>query len=396
MLTPILVARIASLGIALMIVGSPFALAQVPTRASEPRLIPNAQPTAQVPGQPTVATPAAAPAADPGAAAPAPVSAAPAPSGVTQLGPAAAPPPTSSSSSAATAKGMYSAANFSLNLDGLNAGALHAVEGGAAVAEVVVVKAGQDNIAKKHVAGIKYEELSFDVGLGSTSVIDWIAAAWRGQSSRKNGSVYIADHNYNVVSERQFTNALISSTTVPALEPGKKALLFRVTLAPEQIREGSGSGKVQGSMGKVKQAVASNFRFELGDLETSFVQRIEPFTVGQKVIEDQAGEMRVPTKQAGTVEFSNLKITMSLRSYPGWAKWNDEFLVRGNNGDDQEKNGAIVFLDPTLKNELGRINLSNCGLVRLGGDRQEAMKETLRGFTAELYCEQMELSVKGS
>ena len=86
---------------------------------------------------------------------------------------------------------------------------------------------------------------------------------------------------------------------------------------------------------------------------------------------------------------------MTARQYPNWSRWHDEFLLKGNGGEAQEKNGAIVFLDPTLKNELGRINLFNCGLIRLGGERQEAAaKESASTVTADLYCEKMELAIK--
>lgn len=347
-------------------------------------------PAAQAPGQPTVAPAAAAPTQ------PAPVSAAPPPSGVTQL-PAAAPPATASSSAAATAKRAYSTANFSLNLDGVNAGFLQAVEGGAAVGNVVVENVGPDNIRKKHVAGVKYEELSFDVGLESKPVIEWITSAWQGKYVRKNGSVQIADHNFNIIGERQFTDALITGTTISALDASeaKSPVFLTVTVAPESVREMAGSGKTQSPLGKgPKRWLSSNFRFEMGDLETSFVKRVEPFTVGQKVTEDDVGERRVAEKQPNTLEFPNLKVTMAARPSPNWDKWREEFLIKGSGGEAQEKNGAIVFLDQTLKNELGRINLFNCGIFRLGADRQEASKEKASTVTADLYCERMELAIK--
>jgi hypothetical protein len=315
------------------------------------------------------------------------------------LPPAGAAPTTASSSSAAIAssKGAYSTANFSLSLDGINAGNLRAVEGGAAVGTVVVDNVGPDNTQKKHVAGVRYEPLTFDVGLDSKPVVDWVSAVWQGKNSRKNGSVQVADHNLNVVWERQFTNALITGTTVSALDQAgnKKPLVLTVTVAPESVREVKASGKAQGSAGKTaKSLMSSNFRFEMGDLETAYVRRIEPFTVGQKVTDSEVGESRVSEKQPNTLEFPNLKISMDNRPTPNWSKWNEE-LIEGRGGEAQEKNGAIVFLDQSLKNELGRINLFNCGLIRLGGDRLEAGNEKGTSPTADLYCERMELAIKG-
>ena len=386
------------------------ALSQVPTRASEPVLRvpvrPESAPTTASP-QAAEPAPAPAPAAAPAPTAaapaePAPVSAAPAPSGVTQVPPAAAPPATASTSSAATAapgKAAYSAANSLLTLDGANA-VVQSVEGGAAVAEVVVVKGGPDNIAKKHTAGVKYEELSFDVSPDAKPVIEWITSTWQGKYPQKSGSIQLTDHNFSLLGEREFTNAIITATTVPALgqAEGKKALLFRVTVAPEQVREVTKSGKAQPPGTKHKQMSASNFRLELGDLETQYITRIDSFTVGHKVIEDQGGVERMPTKQANTLEFPNLKITLPVgRPIQNWSRWHQDFVLNGRNGDAEEKNGAIVFFDPSLTKELGRINLFNCGIFRLGPGRQGATSGKAVGtVTADLYCERMDLAITGS
>ena len=168
------------------------------------------------------------------------------------------------------------------------------MEGGAAVGTVVVDNVGPDNIQKKHVSGVRYEPLTFDVGLDSKPVVDWVSSAWQGKNSRKSGSVQIADQNFNVVGEQQFTDALITGTTVSALDNSnnKAPLVLTVTVAPESVREVAGSGKVPAATPKAKSMQSSNFRFEMGDLETSFVKRIEPFTVGQKVTANEIGEMR--------------------------------------------------------------------------------------------------------
>jgi tail tube protein gp19 len=356
-------------------------------------------PAAQAPGQPTAAPTAAAP-TEPAPAEPAPVSAAPPPSGVTQLPPPAPPPATSSSSAAATAAGKgrtYSAANFSLSLDGINVGPLAAVEGGAVAAEVVVENAGPDNIRKKHVAGVKYEELAFDVGLGAKPVIEWITSTWQGKQPRKSGSVQMADFSYNVRGERQFANALITGTTIPTLDGSSKETGYlTVTIAPESVREmgGSGAKAATNKSDRQKMWLRSNFSFELGDLPGKRVARIESFTVGQKVTEDQVGEFRDLEKQPGTLVFPDLKVTLSQADAEPWAKWHEEFVIKGNNGDAQEKNGAIVFLSPNMKDELGRINLFNCGIFRFGTPRLEANANRVALVTADLYCERMELVAK--
>jgi hypothetical protein len=361
----------------------------VPPRAEVPAAQPPGQTTAESPAQAPTAVPAAAPVE------PAPVSAAPPPGGVTQL-PQPPSQPTSSTSYAATGTGAggrsYGAGNFGLTLDGTNAGFLKAVEGGAATADVVIEKAGPDNISKKHVAGIKYEELSLTVGFDSRPITDWIAATWNGTFSRKSGSVQLADYQLNIRGERQFANALLTGTTIPALDgSSKQPSYLTLTIAPEFVREMGGSGKLQGSAGKSqKQWLPSNFRFEMGDLDGTKVSRIDSFTVGQKVVENPVGELRDYEKQPGTLVFPNLRITLAAGSSESWAKWHDDFVIKGNNGDAQEKDGSIVFLSANRQDELARINLVNCGIFRLGDAPRQANADALGLVTADLYCERME------
>jgi hypothetical protein len=86
--------------------------------------------------------------------------------------------------------------------------------------------------------------------------------------------------------------------------------------------------------------------------------------------------------------FPNLRVTFGQASLQTWSDWFDDFVVKGDNGDDKEKNGAIVFLDPTLKQELGRIELKNVGIFAL---RRQPSTEQVPRATAELYVESMEL-----
>ena len=355
---------------------------------------PAGAPVAQPPGQPTVA-PAAAPAE------PAPVSAAPPPSGVTQVPPAAAPPATASSSQAATAAGRsYAAANFGLTLDGVQVGMMKSVEGGSATAIVVSEKAGPDQVAKKHLSGVKYENISIATGLDSKPLNDWIAATMKGSSQRKNGSILEADFDRKVRAEREFFNALIAGVTFPTLDASSKdAAFMTIQIAPEYTRVKGGSGAtISGAMDAKSQKrwTPASFRFEMDGLDGGKVNRIESFTVGQQAAESPVGEARDYEKAPARLEFPNLKITMAATGAQTWDAWHDDFVIKGNAGDDREKNGAVVYLDQSTREELGRVNLFNCGIFRLAPVNAEAGRETTARMAAELYCERMDFVPKNS
>jgi hypothetical protein len=272
------------------------------------------------------------------------------------------------------------------------------VEGGGVSADVVTEKTGPDHISKKHLSGVRYEDISIDAGLDSKPLIDWIAASWKGNYQRKNGSVLSLDYNYTIRGEREFAEALIAETTIPALDGGSKEPGYiNVKLAPEMIRAKAGSGaKAPAGIGSKQQKWArSNFTFEMAGLDGKRVARIEPFTVRQRPAENPVGEARDYEKAPSAIEFPNLKISLSQAGAESWTDWHDDFVVKGNNGEDKERNGAIVFRTPDYQGELGRINLFNCGIFRLAPEGQQAGRDAIARLTAELYCERMELEIKG-
>ena len=66
--------------------------------------------------------------------------------------------------------------------------------------------------------------------------------------------------------------------------------------------------------------------------------------------------------EPGRIDFPNLRVTISELDAGPWGDWAQDFLVKGNNDDSHEKRGAIVFLAPNRKAELGRIVLHNVGI----------------------------------
>src|SRR5262245_50480057 len=87
--------------------------------------------------------------------------------------------------------------------DGKEGGFLKSVEGGAVSAEVINESVGAGLFIKKHIGTPTYEEFILRFGFSmSQPIFDWIAASWKGNYSRKNGSIIAADFQYVVRSER--------------------------------------------------------------------------------------------------------------------------------------------------------------------------------------------------
>lgn len=297
---------------------------------------------------------------------------------------------------AAVNKARVYGGTVSLQLDGANVGNVKSASGGDIVGSVIEERAGAGLLTKKHLGATAYEDIVLEVGLGlERSLYDWIAASWTGKAAPKSGALLILDGNMQAQGSRAFDNALISETTFPPLDGGsKESGTLRVVLSPERVRTTAG-GAAKGTVGnKAKAWIVSNFRLELDGLDCKRVSKIDSFTVKQTIATSAVGPGREVSKDPGKLSFGDLKITLAEAGAESWRTWHDDFVVRGNSGDKNEKNGRIVLLGPDLKEELAEIKLSNAGIYALRGTPSAAKVETTARLEAELYVERMELLVK--
>jgi phage tail-like protein len=306
---------------------------------------------------------------------------------------ACVPPTPGALRSAPDAARSYVAGNFYMNLDGKPCGYVKSMAGGDISAEVINEPAGPSYFVKKHIGQPKYEEIIVQVGFSMTkSVYEWIKQSWAMNYQRKDGSIIILDRNLQPQSERQFFQALITETTVPAMDlSSKEPAYMPVKFAPETIRVSKPGAKPSGEFGKNEQKIflPSNFKFEIAGLDCSKVMRIESFTIKQTTVTDDIGDARDYAKEPGKLEFPNLKITIPENAAQGFVDWHNRFVIEGNNDEANEKGGKLTFLSPNRKDELAVIEFFNMGIFRIRPDASEGSVETVRRLTVELYVERM-------
>jgi hypothetical protein len=222
--------------------------------------------------------------------------------------------------------------------------------------------------------------LTFDVSL-EDAVYEWIAQAWAGNATARAGSLIELDRVGQARAELTFENAVVASTTVPAMDAASKTpCVLNVRLLAALTSRHAPSGPVIGVTAKPKKRwLPSNFRLELGDLDTKRVSKVDAFTV--------------PTGAKGGVDFPDLHVQLAETGSETWTAWHDEFVVQGKNDDQHEKAGALVFLAPDQKAELGRVKLAGVGIYRLARPAAPEGTEQVGRIQASLYCERMELAV---
>lgn len=293
----------------------------------------------------------------------------------------------------------YTGGRFAFLVDGLGMlGFVKKFSGGTIKGELATHNLGPANIQKKHIVGIIYEPITFEVGMGmSAGFYEWIRAAFDMGYVTKSGEIHACDFDYKSMSVREFLAAHISEVTIPALDgSSKEPAYMTVKIDPERIRYRKGDGSpIQGKIvPAAKKWLCSNFRFTLGNLPCSRVAKIDSFTWKQEVIKDEVGQFRVPTKHPAKVEVPNLKLTISMADFEPWQDWHRSFVIEGQCAGGDELTGAITFLAPDLKNELAEIELLNVGIISLQEFGQVSTKEEVARFTVELYVEKMTFNYK--
>lgn len=290
----------------------------------------------------------------------------------------------------------YTAGKFALLIGTTPTGWVQSVEDGHATADVVNEKLGPDHIVHKHLAGVKYEDITVNVGAGmSKAIYDWVAASWKMNYQRKNGAIHAANFDGSAVAERQFYNALITETTIPAADGSSKEPCFlTIKFAPEFTRVTKASGKLAIDSTKQKQWLPSNFRLQIDGLDCSRVSKVESFTVKQKIIENAVGEQRDYQREPASVEFPNLVVTVAQSHAESWYKWHEDFVIKGSNGQENEKSGSLTFLTPDLQGQLFVITFHGLGIFKASDDILDTDDETGK-VTFSLYCETMDFAFVG-
>jgi hypothetical protein len=293
-------------------------------------------------------------------------------------------------------KRSYSGGHFMLSLDGEPA-LLKDFDGGNIKAEVVTNQMGPHNLPQKSISTLKFEPYTINVGLSmGSSLYEWIKASLQRAHIYKNGYVVSGSFDYKAMSYRHFRDALITEVTFPAFDAANKDSSFvTVKFDVEETTYAKGdnadlSGVVNHKQKRWNQA---NFRCTLGGLPCKKVSKVDSFTIKQGVVEDPVGEFRINQKVPSKLEIPNQKWTISMADHEEWSKWFDDFVIKGNNGQDKELNGSIEWLDQSTKEVLGSIELRQCGIFSMSQAKLEANKDGIAQFTVEFYCEAVELKL---
>jgi len=282
-----------------------------------------------------------------------------------------------SAAAAAKPPRTYTAGHFALELGGLPCGFMVGLDGGDPDLAVDLDLVGSDSIQRKHIAGVKYEDFTLQVGSGmGKPMYQWIKDSFDKGYVRKNGSIVSADFNYREKRNTSMSQAFISSVTIPALDGASKDPAYlAVSLTPGKLTQSPPSGQpVQAA--RSKAWLQSNFVFELDGLDTSRVASIDSFT----------WKCGVAADGSQVLEVSDIAVSFPKQDLSSWRQWYDGLA----GGANDERRGALTLVG-AHNGAVITFGLGNLGLYRLSRDPAAPG----RRVKAEMYCEEMRFHASG-
>ena len=283
-----------------------------------------------------------------------------------------------------------------IELDKQSAGFVSFAAGGNATSDVVTEKIGSDHIARKHLAGLKYEDITINAGTGmSKAFYSWVAATPAVKFVRHSGAIVAADNNFKIRTRVEFTNALITEIGMPALDAASKdAAKMTIKFAPEFTRRVTKvGGTLKGSFSSVQQKWnVSNFKLHIDGVNTTYVSKIDALVIKANLVEHAVGDSRDFETDIASIDVPNIKLTLAESHADDFFKWHDDFVIKGNNGSEDEKTGSLSYLAQDLKTELFRLDFHGLGIFALDPDPYTTHADNLRHVTAQLYCESITFS----
>jgi hypothetical protein len=279
-----------------------------------------------------------------------------------------------------------------IEIDGVRA-AVKEASGGAAFGDAVSEKLGPDHVVHKHVGGVQYEEIALVVGADMPKPLaSWTTDTLNLRFAHKSGAILGLDGGKEV-SRRAFTNGLLTDVVFPELDASSKDVAYiTVKISPEYTRLAPPNAAAMTAQATPpqKMTMASAFRLQIDGLDTSRVSKIEALDVKMKVGTDPIGEQRDYTKAPVNLEIPNLVFYVSESHADSIAKWHEDFVVKGNNGQDKEKNGRIDLLSSSGQ-AVYSLELQHLGITHFTPEPYAADDAT-RKVRVEMYVEQMKFT----
>jgi hypothetical protein len=286
---------------------------------------------------------------------------------------------------------------WAFELNGLNAGLITSFEGMDIKAEKNETKPGGDFYTRKSIGKITPSEGTLKVAsTQSRALQEWIDATLAADWAYKDGRIIQANMKNKNVREASFVRALITSIKFPEFKGDSKDMAFvDLKFQPTEVtwKAGDMSSISVGNEGNlnIKKMTQGAFKLSLDGLDTSRVSKMDGIEIKQVIEFDKIGPSRTSEIAPCSIEFPDLKLTLSEATAESYYAWHEDFVIKGNCGQGKEKGGQVEALAQDMKTVLSTVTFENLGIYELKTDAAKSGEKSLKRINVTMYCESMKV-----
>jgi hypothetical protein len=248
---------------------------------------------------------------------------------------------------------------------------------------------------KKHIGGTTIEPVRARVR--PDQFTQFLADSLDGKADNATGTIYYIDNGGKVQQQRALSGLMLSELAFPTLAGSSRAATqLTITLAAQSSLA---TDPLAGALPPVKNDAGprvrnsqwvGDFQLQIPGLPTNRVSTIEAFTIRRKLASGATGQGQQPAA-AAPWEIPNLVLYCVPQDSQAWIAWHDDFVVKGNNSDAQEKTLTLDLLVPDRKQAVLELQGSGVGIVSAKYEQPVGATTSIQGFRVELYVESMKI-----
>jgi hypothetical protein len=257
----------------------------------------------------------------------------------------------------------YATRGSTLEIEGKAIGTTQAVEGGYAKADVAALSVSAEDYPLKHVTNVRFEPITMR---GDVSSLADLAKKAIDKATPLNGRLITMSMTGKGIASLEFFDAIPTRVAVADLDASsKEACSIEITLTPERTRRVEGGSGGAQMMNKQEKCLRSGFTVKIPGVVTTGVTKVENLALTREVTADNLGSQRIETKNPTKPSIPNVVLTVSDATAKDFWSWYDNFLIKGDNGQDKERTIDVQLMSPDLKSVFLTLQGTGVGMVAM-------------------------------
>ena len=288
----------------------------------------------------------------------------------------------------------YTAGKFAIEVDGSAAGFVISAEGGEPFAPVVA-EPPVGILVRKHLLSPQYAPIVVEAGASmAPPFLDWVAAMLDGTQTATDGAIVFLDYAMKEESRLEWTAALITEVAFPAADASsKESARMRVTMQPDSTVVVAGSRAPTRRNRERRRRRHCSRQTSSSPFGARHRPQHCPGGSGRRRWEHRCGRRPSCSRGlAGPARCLRSRVLAARVRAVSVAPWFEDFVINGNNDSTKERKASLAYLDPSLKDELLRLEFDGVGIHRISPERQEDSAGVVALVKIETYCETVALA----